>query len=78
MQISHNGLKFSIGGPGFVRFTQGLGLTDKNILPHYNQVRDNILDGMRLFEDITYPDSRGHSFYVLMDGSYILVPMILT
>lgn len=58
--------------PGFVRFTQGLGLTDKNILPHYNQVRDNILDGMRLFEDITYPDSRGHSFCVLMDGSYIL------
>ena len=58
--------------PDFVRFTQGLGLTDKNILPHYNQVRDNLLDGMRLFEDITYPDSRGHSFYVLMDGSYIL------
>ena len=58
--------------PDFVRFTQGLGLTDKNILPHYNQVKDNILDGMRLFEDITYPDSRGHSFYVLMDGSYIL------
>lgn len=58
--------------PDFVRFTQGLGLTDKNILPHYNMVRDNILDGMRLFEDITYPDSRGHSFYVLMDGSYIL------
>ena len=58
--------------PDFVRFTQGLGLTDKNILPHYNQVKDNILDGMRLFEDITYPDSRGHSFYVLTDGSYIL------
>lgn len=58
--------------PDFVRFTPGLGLTDKQILPHYNQVKDNLLDGMRLFEDITYPDSRGHSFYVLMDGSYIL------
>ena len=58
--------------PDFVRWTQGLGLTDKNILPHYNQVRDNILDGLRLFEDVTYPDSHGHPLYVLMDGSYIL------
>ena len=58
--------------PNFVRWTQGLGLTDKNILPHYNMVRDNILDGMRLFEDVTYPDSVGHPLYVLMDGSYIL------
>ena len=58
--------------PNFVRWTQGLGLTDKNILPHYNMVRDNILDGLRLFEDVTYPDSVGHPLYVLMDGSYIL------
>ena len=56
----------------FVRWTQGLGLTDKNILPHYNMVKDNILDGLRLFEDVTYPDSVGHPLYVLMDGSYIL------
>lgn len=58
--------------PHFIRWTQGLGLTDKNILPHYNMVRDNLLDGMRLFEDITYPDSVGHPLFVLMDGSYIL------
>lgn len=58
--------------PQFIRWTQGLGLTDKNILPHYNMVKDNILDGMRLFEDVTYPDSVGHPLYVLPDGSYIL------
>lgn len=58
--------------PDFIRWTQGLGLTDKNILPHYNVVKDNCLDGMRLFEDITYPDSAGHPLYVLLDGSYIL------
>ena len=58
--------------PGFVRWTQGLGLTDKNILPHYNMVKDNMLDGLRLFEDVTYPDSVGHPLYVLVDGSYIL------
>lgn len=58
--------------PDFVRWTQGLGLTDKNILPHYNMAKDNMLDGLRLFEDVTYPDSVGHPLYVLVDGSYIL------
>ena len=41
-----------------------------NILPHYQKVKDNILDGLRLFEDITYADSMGNTFFVLPDGSY--------
>lgn len=49
-----------------------MGLTTRNILPHYNQVKDNVLDGLRLFEDITAADSTGHTFYILPDGSYIL------
>lgn len=57
--------------PDFVRFSPGLGLTDVNILPHYQKVKDNILDGLRLFEDVTYLDSMGHSFLALPDGSYI-------
>jgi len=56
--------------PDFPRFTPGLGLTDVNILPHYQKVRDNILDGRRLFEDITYADSYGRLFFALPDGSY--------
>ena len=56
--------------PDFPRFAPGLGLTDVNILPHYQKVKDNILDGLRLFEDITYPDSQGQSFFALPDGSY--------
>lgn len=56
--------------PAFPRFLPGLGLTEVNILPHYQQVRDNILDGRRLFEDITYPDSFGNIFFALPDGSY--------
>lgn len=58
--------------PAYERFIPGLGLTQHNILPHYNMVRDNHLDGMRLFEDITFGDSAGRTFYVLEDGSYIL------
>ena len=56
--------------PGYQRYIPGLGLTDVNILPHYQQVRNNILDGRRLYEDITYGDSMGHTFYILVDGSY--------
>ena len=57
--------------PEFVRFQPGLGLTERNILPHYQKVKDAMLDGKRLFEDITYADSMGHTFYALPDGSYI-------
>lgn len=56
--------------PDFTRFAPGLGLTDVNILPHYQKVKDFWLDGRRLFEDITYPDSFGRMFFVLPDGSY--------
>lgn len=57
--------------PEFQRFATGLGLTDVNVLPHYQQVKDYTLDGLRLFEDITYADSIGHCFLALVDGSYI-------
>lgn len=56
--------------PNFCRFLPGLGLTGVNILPHYQKVKDNILDGKRLFEDITYADSMGRTFFALPDGSY--------
>ena len=29
------------------------------------------LDGERLFKDITYPDSMGHTFIAIPDGSYL-------
>ena len=58
--------------PAYRRFIPGLGLTEVNILPHYYMVRDNVIDGLRLFEVVTFPDSCGHAFHVLPDGSYIL------
>ncbi len=30
-------------------------------------------DGLRIMEDIAYPDSRGRRIYLLPDGSYILI-----
>lgn len=57
--------------PDYQKFFPGLGMTSLNILPHYQMVKDNELDGMRLFEDITYADSVGHEFYALEDGSFV-------
>lgn len=54
------------------RFLAGLGLTKTMILPHYQMVKDDRLDGKRLYEEITYADSMGHSFLALPDGSYLL------
>lgn len=56
--------------PEFQRFAPGLGLTAVNILPHYQKVRDNYLDGLRLYEDITFADSMGRQFFALPDNSY--------
>lgn len=57
--------------PDYQKFIPGLGMTKLNILPHYQKVKDYMLDGMRLFEDITYSDSVGQEFYALEDGSYV-------
>lgn len=59
--------------PEYRRFLPGLGLTELNICPHYNQDKGYYLDGRRLYEDITYPDSFGHSFLILVDGSYVFI-----
>jgi len=59
--------------PVFQRFIQGLNLTKTQILPHYQMVKDWYLDGMRLYDDITYGDSHGHQFLVLEDGSYLMI-----
>ena len=59
--------------PEFPRFAEGLGITNLNVLPHYQQVKDSYLDGRRLYEDITFADSWGECFYVFPDGTYLLI-----
>lgn len=58
--------------PDFPRFLPGLGLATAQVLPHYQKVKDDILDGRRLYEDITFADSMGNTFYAIPDFSYIL------
>lgn len=57
--------------PDYPRFLPGLGITKRMVLPHYQKVAGGVLDGLRLFEDIAYPDSFGNEFFALVDGSYI-------
>ncbi len=61
--------------PDYVKYLRGLGLTEYMILPHYQMVKNFMLDGQRLFEDITYGDSKKHHspFIALEDGSYIRI-----
>lgn len=57
----------------YQRFLSGLGITKLMILPHYQDIKDDMLDGKRLFEEITYEDSYGRKFYALVDGSYFMI-----
>lgn len=59
--------------PGYRRFLPGLGLTKTMLIPHYQAIRDDVLDGLRVFEEITYPDSMGRTFYAIPDGSYLFI-----
>lgn len=57
--------------PAYQRFLPGLGLTKAMILPHYQEIKDDLLDGLRLFEEIAFSDSFGRRFYVFPDGTYL-------
>ena len=58
--------------PAYRRFLPGLGITRTMLLPHYQMVKDSLVDSLRLFADITLPDSMGRTFYAVPDGSYLL------
>ena len=58
--------------PDFQRWISGLGITKIKIFPHFEELRDEMLDGMRLIEDITYADSMGHEIIALNNGSFIV------
>ena len=69
---AHPELEGEAVDPNYQRFIPGLGLTKRMILPHYQMIKDDVLDDLRVFEDIAYPDSIGREFYALNDGSYVI------
>lgn len=59
--------------PAYQRFLPGLGLTKTNLLPHFQENRDDVLDGLRIYADIACSDSMGKTFYAIPDGTYLLI-----
>lgn len=59
--------------PLFERWISGLDITEINIFPHYQSIKEKYLDGLHIIEDIIFPDSIGHEIIALNDGSYIMI-----
>ncbi len=57
----------------FKRTLPGLGLTNINVLPHYNEIKNTTLDDKDYIKDIVLPDTYERKVYALNDGSYILI-----
>lgn len=57
----------------YQRYLEGLNITKINVLPHFQDVKNLMVDGLRVIEDISLPDSKIRPFYALVDGAYIFV-----
>ncbi|MBQ8109124.1 MAG: Type 1 glutamine amidotransferase-like domain-containing protein [Clostridia bacterium] len=57
----------------YPRFLPGLGLTEAMIIPHFDGNLAYRLDGLRIWADVSFPDSVGRRFYALPDGSYLFI-----
>ena len=66
-------LEGEVADPDYKRFLTGLGLTKTMLLPHYQDCKDDVVDGLRVFEDVAYPDSIGRKFTAIPDGTYLLI-----
>jgi len=51
----------------------GLGYTDINIIPHFQNLRNYRVDGLHLIKDFILPDSNEHPVWCLTDGAYFLI-----
>lgn len=57
----------------FDRYRPGLGLTDINIIPHYDKNRYYTLDNLMFYEEVIYPDTFVTPLYLLTDGSFFFI-----
>ena len=59
--------------PNFQLELEGLCLTNINILPHYDEYGEFILDKKKFIDEIVLPESYNHPVYAINNGSYILI-----
>ena len=55
----------------YQRFLKGLGLTTKQVIPHFNFLKHEYLDGKHVLKEIATEDSVNQEFYIFPDGTYI-------
>jgi len=58
--------------PDYKRELEGLGLTDINIVPHFQLTRHEVIDGLDNLTGILIPDSFARDIYCFPDGTYML------
>lgn len=58
--------------PDYCRFIPGLGLTSRMIIPHFQAVQYDVVDGLNAIWDIAFPDRIGKTFIALVDGSFVV------
>lgn len=58
--------------PEFKRLISGLNLTKTMIIPHFQYLKTQSVDGLNMINDLALPDSAGRTFIALCDGSYVL------
>lgn len=66
-------LEEEIEDSNFNRYLKGLGLTDINILPHFEEYQKMVICGKRYIEDVIVPDSYKTDIVALNNGSYIVI-----
>ena len=60
--------------PNFKNEYKGLGLTNLQIFPHYDEIKDDLVDGIHVMNEIIIPkDSYKYDIYAINNGSYILI-----
>lgn len=57
----------------FNRYLKGLGLTNINIMPHFEEYKQMTICGKRYIDDIIVPDSNKIDIVALNNGSFIVV-----
>ena len=57
----------------FTKFVPGLGLTDLQIVPHFQFIKTVESNGISLFNDIILEDSIGKKFLAINDGSFVRI-----
>lgn len=57
----------------YINHLEGLGYTDINILPHFQNLRGVKIDGLNLIKEFILPDSFEHPVWCLPDGTYFFI-----